>query len=221
MNRSEYLNELKQHLQGFPQDELEDILFDYEEHFHIGVSKGKSEEEISMELGDPKDIAQNFKNNYSYDNYNHQKQDKYKNHNKYKNANNDDYENNYHNHNYDKPNNSSDTSRKLLFTILLLFFNLVVVLGPYLALAGLLLGGYVAGISFIVAGFFLLFGSPISFFMTIPVPHILTSLSFGIGFIALGVLGIILSVYLSKLFIELTIRYVKWNIRLINGEEAR
>lgn len=49
------------YLQGLPISELEDIISDYEEHFNIGISKGKSEEEISKELGDPKEVALSYK----------------------------------------------------------------------------------------------------------------------------------------------------------------
>ncbi len=43
MRRKEYLDRLKTYLQGLPIDEIQDILTDYEEHFDIGISKGKSE----------------------------------------------------------------------------------------------------------------------------------------------------------------------------------
>ncbi|QUH21000.1 DUF4097 family beta strand repeat-containing protein [Alkaliphilus sp. B6464] len=74
MNRKVYLEQLKFALQGMPNDELQDILYDYEEHFDIGLSKGKSEAEISNELGDPQQVANNYKiisNPANYDkNYN-------------------------------------------------------------------------------------------------------------------------------------------------------
>lgn len=190
MSKEEFLYKLKQCLHGFPEDEVKDILSDYEEHFHIGISKGKSEEEISNELGRPEDIGKNYKNSYK--------------------------ENNHNKEIYNTNHSSNDNTRKLLIGVLLLFFNLIVVLGPYLGLAGLLLGGYGIGLAFIVGGFIALFGSPIVLFTPIPTPHILTSLGFGIGFIALGLVVIILAIYLSKLFIQLTTRYVKWNFELIN-----
>lgn len=62
MNKKEYLAKLRMYLQGLPISEIEDIISDYEEHFNIGISKGKSEEEISMELGDPKEVALNYIN---------------------------------------------------------------------------------------------------------------------------------------------------------------
>ena len=62
MNKKEYLAKLRMYLQGLPISELEDIISDYEEHFNIGISKGKSEEEISKELGDPKEVALGYIN---------------------------------------------------------------------------------------------------------------------------------------------------------------
>lgn len=60
MNRVEYLNKLKSLLHNLPQAELDDILSDYHEHFEIGLSKGKTEMEISKELGDPLEVARSY-----------------------------------------------------------------------------------------------------------------------------------------------------------------
>lgn len=40
--------------------ERADILYDYEEHFMVGKENGKTEEEICLELGNPKEIANNY-----------------------------------------------------------------------------------------------------------------------------------------------------------------
>lgn len=61
MNKQEYLKELRKNLRGFSQEEIDDILYDYEEHFSIGLSTGKTEEEIAEELGNPRDIAEQYK----------------------------------------------------------------------------------------------------------------------------------------------------------------
>ena len=186
MNREEYLRILKSSLYHLPTSEIEDILWDYEEHFDIGISKGKSEEEISQELGSPRDIARNYKTlykpNLNIDNYN--------------------------------TNSNNDSTRKLLIGIALIFFNLIIVLGPYLAILGFVFSAYVSSGSFIFAGIALLFGSPFMLFTPITSPHILTSISFGIGLICLGILGIILSIYLTKQLYKLTLRYINWNMAL-------
>lgn len=187
MNRQEYINRLKMALQDLPLDELNDILSDYEEHFDIGVSKGKSEEEISKELGDPREVASNYRTTF--------KSIQYKN---------------------NMANYQDDGTRRLLVALLLIGFNVIVVLVPYLTLLGFLLGIYGAAVAFGISGFIILFGVPITIFTLLPTPHFLTSLSFGIGLIALGGLGILLGVYLTKQVYKLTLRYINWNIDLIN-----
>jgi uncharacterized membrane protein len=54
MNKMEFLKKLEAKLKGLPVNDIKEILSDYEEHFRIGLEKGKTEEEISVELGDLK-----------------------------------------------------------------------------------------------------------------------------------------------------------------------
>lgn len=60
MNKEEFLTSIKNSLEGIPEKELKDILYDYEEHFTIGLAEGKTEEQICEELGDPKEIGRNY-----------------------------------------------------------------------------------------------------------------------------------------------------------------
>ncbi len=189
MNRRDYIDQLKTYLQGLPIDEINDILSDYEEHFDIGISKGKSEEEISSELGNPREVASNYKTTYKP---------------------------NSNRINTNATNISNDGARRLLIALLLIAFNVIIILGPFLGLIGILIGVYAIGVSFIFAGIVIFFGVPITVFSPIPTPSVLTSISFGIGFIALGILVIILSVYLTKGFYKLTRKYIDWNMDLIN-----
>ncbi len=181
MNKTEYINKLKDYLHSLPLDELEDILSDYEEHFQIGLSKGKTEEEISTELGDPYDISGNYTNL-----------------NKTTITTTDNYGNN------------------LLIILLLGFFNLIIVFAPFMSIVAILISIYIAGISFIFGGIVTIFGMSFNFFTPVAQPHILTSLGFGFGLSCLGLLTIILAIYLTKLFMKLTIRYIKWNIEIVN-----
>lgn len=187
MNKKEYLELLKISLQHLSLDELNDILSDYEEHFEIGISKGKSEEEISEELGHPKEVASNYKTAFRSS-----------------------FDNNSFNVSI------NDDTRKALIILLLVFFNLVIILGPFIGVVGLFLGLYGASIAFVVGGISLLFGLPFIFFTPIPAPHMLTSISFGIALGGLGILGVILSIYLTKLFYGLIVKYIKWNLELVN-----
>lgn len=58
LNRAEFLRELRENLRGRVNDNtLEDIVYDYNEHFDAGLRDGKSEQEVSVELGSPARIA--------------------------------------------------------------------------------------------------------------------------------------------------------------------
>ncbi|GAA0738616.1 DUF1700 domain-containing protein [Clostridium oceanicum] len=59
MNKKEFLNTLYNNLRIEPEAKKE-IMYDYEEHFDVGIRNGKSEEEISKELGDPRKIAKQY-----------------------------------------------------------------------------------------------------------------------------------------------------------------
>jgi uncharacterized membrane protein len=64
MNKDEYMEKLTKLLKRLPKEEREDIISDYEEHFMIGLEKGRSEEEISKALGSPSNVAKQIKAEY-------------------------------------------------------------------------------------------------------------------------------------------------------------
>ena len=53
MNKQEFLAILRANLYGMDVNTVKDILYDYEEHFRIGLENNKTEEEISKALGNP------------------------------------------------------------------------------------------------------------------------------------------------------------------------
>ena len=57
MNKQEYLRLLDRYLTRVTPEERRDILNEYETHFISGKEAGKTEEEISKELGNPKSIG--------------------------------------------------------------------------------------------------------------------------------------------------------------------
>lgn len=61
MNKKAFLSQLKKGLKGIPKADLDDILYDYEEHIDSALETGKSEEQITGELGSPKKIARQHK----------------------------------------------------------------------------------------------------------------------------------------------------------------
>ncbi|MTK10751.1 MAG: DUF1700 domain-containing protein, partial [Clostridiaceae bacterium] len=64
MNKEEYLKKLSKLIKKVSVDEKKELLSDYEEHFRIGMENGRTEEEISKALGDPKNVAKQIKADY-------------------------------------------------------------------------------------------------------------------------------------------------------------
>ncbi|SHK34469.1 HAAS signaling domain-containing protein [Paramaledivibacter caminithermalis] len=191
MNKDEFLKELDILLNNLPSDEKREILFDYEEHFSIGLKEGKTEEEIIENLGSPKFIAKQYNANYMV--------------------------------NQAESNPSASNIFRAVFAIIVLgFFNLVFVLGPFIGIIGLLIGLFGASIGITIAGISL-FGGIATFSVFDPyisLPIALTSnaggtIFLGIGLTSLGLIFFIGNCYLAKWLYILTIKYLKFNLKII------
>ena len=66
MNKTEYLKKLTNELGHMPYGDVQDIIQSIEEHFEEGISAGRSEEEIAASLGDPKELAMEFKDGVKF-----------------------------------------------------------------------------------------------------------------------------------------------------------
>lgn len=58
--KKEFLERLAFRLSHFADAERDDILYDYEEHFQIGLERGESEADIIRKLGNPSTIAAQY-----------------------------------------------------------------------------------------------------------------------------------------------------------------
>lgn len=187
MNRIEFINTLKRELYNLPQSEVEDILYDYQEHFEVGLSKGKTEEEIAEELGNPRTIAKSYKVNYKINNAE---------------AN---------------PSTKNLFTAILaavslgFFNLVFVLGPFIGLLGLLVSVYGLGLGLSVAGFSMFLGTFLNPFFPG---YMSISL-HPLTSISFGIGLFALGSLILIGCFYLTKYLYRIVIRYLRWNMNII------
>ncbi len=65
MKRSEYMSKLSEALEIFGEDVKSEILEDYEEHYEIALQNGKSEEQISDELGEIEELIKELKKSES------------------------------------------------------------------------------------------------------------------------------------------------------------
>lgn len=61
MKRNEFIKRLKAGLKGVPQDVVDEIVADYEEHFEAGLAEGRSEEEVASALGNPSRLARELR----------------------------------------------------------------------------------------------------------------------------------------------------------------
>lgn len=187
MTKEQFIKTLETWLKGLPQEEIQDILYDYEEHFQIGLSKGKTEEEISRELGDPKNIAKMYKASSKI--------------------------------NEAESNPSTKNILKAIFAAMALgLFNFIIVLGPFIGVVAIIIVIYFISIGFILGGIGTFFGTIVSPFLHYKIylnVHPITSISFGIGLTALGLLLLFLSFYLTKLLYKGTVKYLKWNLNFI------
>lgn len=191
MNKNEFLKQLSSLLSNLPSDERQEILFDYQEHFSIGLEEGKTDEEIIKSLGSPKSIARQYTANYIV--------------------------------NQAEANPSTTNVLRAIFaSIVLGFFNLVFVLGPFVGVVGILIGLFGASIGISIAGVSVFCGVALFPILssTISMPIALTSnvpatIFLGIGLTSLGLLFTIGNCYLAKWLYIATIKYLKFNLRII------
>lgn len=207
MNKEEFLKTLDTAFTDFTWSEKKEIMYDYEEHFRIGLENGKTEGELIAELGEPEDIA----NQYKIDSGNKKiilsepinKQ----------------YTNDYKSY---KENRTTveNVSISAIAVISLLIFNLIFILGPFLGLAGGLIGLFGGAIGAFFGGLGLTFGTVFA-----PFIHSFSGISsnispiasifFGIGTTAFGILFFIGDCYIAKYFFKGTMKYINWNLSII------
>lgn len=194
MNKDEFMGELKKQLKDIPDEELKDILADFEEHFAIGIEKGRTEEELSESMGNPKDLAKQMKTNYLV------------------------------NKAQTSTTPTNVIKALLAFASLGLFnlifvlgpALMVICFLIILAIIGtaLLLAGTIAFIASILRPFDIL--ESVIFVGINPIE----GLFFSGGIVAVGLLILIITGYFGKYFSKFIIQYIKMNIQIIKQERG-
>lgn len=95
-------------------------------------------------------------------------------------------------------------------------FNLIIVLGPFIAVVGLIFSGWLAGGSFIITP--ILYGV-IS--LIYPPKFILFELYMSITLAGIGIFICIGMYYFTVFVMKYFMRYVQWNYRMMKGGEAK
>lgn len=122
----------------------------------------------------------------------------------------------------EKTTSPVNITRAVFATLGLGFFNLIFILGPFIAVVSVLIALFACAIALAAAGITVFFGTifgPLfpQYVSTLVNP---AAAIFGsVGVTCLGILFFVGDMYLGKLFYKLFLRYIKFNIRIITGRE--
>jgi len=193
MNKKEFLGRLSELIKDIPEEEKNDILFDYEEHFRIGLEKGRKEEEIAASLGDPKVIAKQSRASCIL-----KEAEK-------------------------TTSASNIIRAIFAAVGLGFFNLVIVLgpaIGLIGILVALFAASFAITVSGAAVLFGTLMGPVFAWNIYIPFAAVV-SIPLGIGLTALGLLSIIGAFYLTKLFYKLCISYLKMNLQIITNRRNR
>lgn len=242
MTKQMFLDILKTGLSDLPTGILGDILYEYKDYFDTEIASGKTEDEISEELGSPYEIINKYRDGYLK---------KYTpNENNSSNYNSSDFiDANYSNvneekeninHNYTENNNKTNTindtepsktnTTNIILTLIILVLGLIflgpMILGLGAGTLGLIVGMLGATFALSIAGIGILVGKVVTNTVGIFVfPAFI--LDFPNSVIVLMVIGSVLSFiffflvgyYLIKWIIRLLARFIDWLSLKIKGEK--
>ncbi|MCT2538218.1 DUF1700 domain-containing protein [Aquibacillus koreensis] len=192
MNKAQFLKELEYHLRKLPYQEKNEILQTYEDKFQLGFIDDKTEEEVALELGSPRIIANDFLKEFKTS----------------------EPVVGYTAAGTVKSSSSvTNVGRAIIVAIALLFFNLIIMLGPIVAVIGTYFAFIAVGISFSLTPLAwiasIIFGQSTSILGEF---FIILSLS------SLGVLITIGMIYVGKFLYRILVSYIKFNVRFVRGD---
>lgn len=196
MQKTEYINQLKKELSDLPSNDVEDIIRDQEEFIREALAAGRSETEFLQSIGTPSELAKNIKAELKYE----------KAESKIENA-----EKDFH-----LSIKLKSVIAAVLAVLVLAPFNLIFVLGPFLALLGLLMGGWV--FSFVFGAVSL--AALVLFFSTIihsggAVWALLATFFGFLSGLAFSMVMIATMYFVSLFVLKIITRYLRWNLNFL------
>jgi uncharacterized membrane protein len=213
MNKQQYLGILRQELTNLGPAAVNEIIRDFEEHYANGLANGKSEDEITSDLGSPTEIARQYLEG-SYEGPPAREEAKTA-----------------------GPQAAGQTARmaepvsrtgtevksaqpakaKINETalVLVIILNILIGIPLWISLFATLFGCWVAAGGLGVAALVLF----VLAIVQTGVAGLILAL-FGLSLTALAVLAIILMVYLSKWLVSGLIYYIRWNGKLVTGGQT-
>jgi uncharacterized membrane protein len=191
MNRTEFLEALRKNLSHLPATEAEEIIRDQDEYIRDAVRSGRSEEEVVKGLGDPSNFAGSLSAEAKIEKAEQATTIRQQ---------------------------SKSAFSAALALIVLAPLNLIFVLGPFIGVCGILVGGWALSGGILIAsvavlGAFIVKGM----FFTVGVMAMISSLFFLLGIIGLSALGAIVMLKMTEVFLTGTIAYLRWNLNFVRG----
>lgn len=191
MKRDQFIAELRRSLNKLSQIEVEDIVRDQNEYISDAMAAGRTEDDVIASLGDPKSLASSLQADIKIQLA----------------------------ENAPSFNKQVSLTVSALFAILALApLNIIFVLGPFVALLGLLVAGWAVAMALfasaiaVFAGFFLKL-----VFMSAGIWTHLSTLFFSLGMIGISVIAFIIMFWITSSILDLTISYLKWNLNFIKA----
>jgi uncharacterized membrane protein len=227
MSKADYFKELTYRLRGLREKERENIISVYEELFQKATQNGKNEDEIAESLGYPRipnwdgakqEQQRHQQNPGAEPNYSSQpERDAFVNAegietyaNPYANPYARPYQDAYHNH---YPVKTETGLKAIIASIALGFFNLVLVLGPFVGICGMIIALYASSAACLISPLLLLIGNNWT-----NISSDMQLLVFGsMAVFGIGILLTAFTVWFSKGFFKLVGKYIRFNIKIIKG----
>jgi len=121
-----------------------------------------------------------------------------------------------------KTTSAVNITRAVFATLGLGFFNLIFILGPFIAIAAVLISLFATAIGITASGITVFITSIFGpffpqYFIGLINPAV--AIFGSIGLTCFGILFFIGDIYLAKLLYRLFVRYIKFNLRIITGKE--
>ena len=194
MGKVDYINDLRRSLKNVPENELSEILADYEEHFANGRSAGKTESEIIAALGPAKTVAQGYLMNTLIKEVNVAPS---------------------------TIQRSGLLMQMMVIFLVLAPFNFLVLVGPFLILVALLFAGWAIPIT--IAGVSIAALITVLVTTSLHVIGVLQGFSLFfmfLGIIGVSALVSMVMILLSRGMIQLVSSYIRWNYNIIRARRA-
>lgn len=190
MTKEKFLTDLKAALGRMSEEERREVVYDYEEHFRMGLAAGKGEDQISQSLGNPRMIGRSYAMESLLEEPKGGGDVK-----------------------------AASVLRAVFASVSLTFFNVIFILGPFLGLVGVLIGMWAtavalaaSGVGVILAPLGALF---VPAFFTLGGMNVAFLIFSGIGVAGLGLLAGIGMWKLTQLFVRGTAAYLRFNARIV------